>query len=280
VRNIGSAAHADLLLCALWALRTFGGIGARARRGFGTFSLDANFVGANTLNLETERFDLDWLRDDSADDLTAVLTCVGQCIGDLQLRDRGTATGAGDGGRPSYPRFDLNERWYLLGEDTAVAGVTNAEAALAWTGVKLREFRLDGEENTAAWRDIVRPYLDQKSFSEPFRAGALGLPVVYTELPFGDAKGRSATVEVVVKDQPARRASPLWLRVHGKGSDWWLRSLAFNAEWLPDGGSRLRVRNNDRSAGQQPQRVTPPTADDVERELRRWFTFVSPPQSA
>src|ERR1700678_2219878 len=31
VRNTGGPAHADLFLSALWALRTFGGIGARAR---------------------------------------------------------------------------------------------------------------------------------------------------------------------------------------------------------------------------------------------------------
>jgi hypothetical protein len=276
VRNTGGTVHADLFLCALWALRTFGGIGARARRGFGTFSLDANFTGDKTLGLEVERFDLDWLRYDSADDLADVLACVGQCLQEL-----GLASGADDSSRPGYPRFGLGGRWYLLDPDIAIPDVANAEAALAWTGVKLREFRLDGDpDNTAGWREIVRPFLDHKPFSAPFRAGALGLPVVYTELPSGDARGRSATVEVVVNDQQSRRASPLWLRVHGGGADWQLRSLAFNAVWLPDGGSRLQIRNNDRNAGQPTRQVTPPTPDDVEQELGRWFSFVSPQDSA
>ncbi|KXK59001.1 hypothetical protein AWW66_26590 [Micromonospora rosaria] len=39
VRNLGGPAHQTLLLASLWALTTFGGIGARVRRGFGTTTL-------------------------------------------------------------------------------------------------------------------------------------------------------------------------------------------------------------------------------------------------
>lgn len=40
VRNAGAVAAGDLFLAALWALRAFGGVGARSRRGFGTLAVD------------------------------------------------------------------------------------------------------------------------------------------------------------------------------------------------------------------------------------------------
>src|SRR6185437_7746170 len=72
VRNDGSALHTDLLLSALWALRTFGGIGARARRGFGTLA----FNQTGGLKLEKATFKSEWLIRDSHADLPHVLTCV------------------------------------------------------------------------------------------------------------------------------------------------------------------------------------------------------------
>ena len=264
VRNTGTTVHADLFLSALWALRTFGGIGARARRGFGTVSVDGL-----SLRLPSKRFDMEWLKRNSADDLNAVLLCVGDCIGQLDI-----PIGTEGSSQPGYPRFDLSGEWHLLESDIAIPEVVNAEEALAWTSERLREFRLDGDENpnTAGWRDIVRPYLDGRGFSGQFRAGALGLPVVYTEKAKQlGATGRSATVQPVVAGQPSRRASPLWLRVHGRGKNWWLRSLAFNATWLPDDGTSLQIKAN--SGVNRPSRpVSPPSREVIRQELERWFT--------
>jgi CRISPR-associated protein Cmr1 len=267
VRNTGSPVHADLFLSALWALRTFGGIGARTRRGFGTVSLDDRPV-----RLPCERFQPAWLIRDSADDLTDVLSCVASCLTELGIR-----TGTAGDGQPSYPRFDLAGRWHVLEPDVAIPGARNAEDALAWTSQRLRDFRLDGAEhtNTEGWRQIVRPYLNGQSSTAEFRAGALGLPVVYTEKatqPGTDA--RSATVEPVIDGQPARRASPLWLRVRGKGSAWSLRSLAFNATWLPAEGNSLRVKAT-KGVTRPARPVTPPTAGTIQRELERWFSYIA-----
>jgi len=269
VRNTGASVHADLFLSALWALRTFGGVGARARRGFGTISVDDR-----PLRLPCERFQPSWLYNDSADDLPQVLSCVADCLGEPGIR-----TGTAGDDQPSYPRFDLSERWHLLSSDIAIPGVRNAEDALAWTSQHLRYFRLGGEDNdnTEGWREIVRPYLDGHPSRTEFRAGALGLPVVYTEKAASPGTdGRSATVEPVINGQPSRRASPLWLRVRGKGSTWWLRSLAFNATWLPDGGSSLRVKAT-KGATRPARPVTPPTSDTVKQELERWFSYVASP---
>ncbi|HLH83679.1 MAG TPA: RAMP superfamily CRISPR-associated protein [Trebonia sp.] len=267
VRNTGGTVHADLFLCALWALRTFGGIGARARRGFGTISVDDR-----PLQIPRERFDASWLYRNAADDLQDVLSCVGDCLGQLGI------PGSDDtAAQPGYPRFDLDRAWYLLGPDIEIPGAQGHDAALAWTGERLREFRLDGGEcrNTAGWREIVQPYLDGGTFSAEFRAGALGLPVVYTQKATRPGThDRSATVEPVVDGQPSRRASPLWLRVHRTGRTWWLRSLAFNAEFLPEGGNGLRVK-----ATKGPERevkpVTPPSPEVIRCELERWFSYVS-----
>ena len=274
VRNTGTSPQADLFLSALWALRTFGGIGARVRRGFGTIALDGK-----PMTLPSERFQPEWLTRDSADDLTEVLSCVAGCLGDL-----GIPAGSTDDGQPGYPRFDLTGQWHTVASEPGITipGAGSAEDALAWTSQRLREFRLDcaGNDNTAGWRDIVRPYLNgSSSSSAEFRAGALGLPVVYTEKatrPGTDA--RSATVEPVIGGQPSRRASPLWLRVHGRGSTWKLRSLAFNATWLPDEGSGLHVKATKVKATKgvtRPARpVTPPSPDTIRGELERWFSYV------
>jgi CRISPR/Cas system CMR-associated protein Cmr1 (group 7 of RAMP superfamily) len=265
VRNTGTSVQADLFLAALWALRTFGGIGARARRGFGTISVDGS-----SLRLPSERFDMEWLKRDSTDDLASVLACVGNCLGQL-----GIPTGTEGSSQPGYPRFDLDNEWHLLKPDVAIQGERSAEGALAWTSERLREFRLDGEENTDGWRDIVRPYLNGRAFNEPFRAGALGLPVVYTEKAVqAGTSGRSATIEPVVGGQPSRRASPLWLRVHGRGANWRLRSLAFNATWLPDEGSSLRIKANS-GVTRAPRPVSPPPPEVVKQELDRWFSYVA-----
>jgi hypothetical protein len=271
VRNTGGPAHADLFLSALWALRTFGGIGARARRGFGTVS-----VNIQQLRLPCARFQQEWLYRDSVDDLPDVLDCVSGTLTDL-----GIPRTADDTVQPSYPRFDQSAQWYLLEPDVVIPDAERYEAALAWVGERLRTFRLDGDDNlnTAGYREIVRPYLNGTAFTAAFRAGALGLPVVYTEKATQPGiDGRSATIEPVVNGQSSRRASPLWLRVHRVGRTWRLRSLAFNAVWLPDSAQLQIKATKGVTRGELP--VQPPSPDLIRQELQRWFEFVAAESSA
>ena len=273
VKNYGTPAHADLFLAALWGLRTFGGIGARARRGFGTITLSR----AVPVNLECQAFDPAWLGRNDADDLTGVLECVRVALPGLGIPlpaqlDHTT--------QPSYPRFDLPGGWYLLSDTdlTGLAGstgqrVANDTSALGWTGDRLRSFRHDGDPSrtTAGYRQVAKPYLDGNPPKAAFRAGALGLPVVYTEKPPGTGMAsRSATVAPIIDGQPARRASPLWLRVYKRDLRWWLRSLAFDAVWLPT-DAELKIKDNDKNSKREPKDVPWPSRSQVRAELERWF---------
>src|ERR1022692_1467277 len=79
IRNLGTPAHADMFLAALWALRAFGGVGARTRRGFETLAID------HVPGLTVRRFDPAWLDRDAVDDLEPVLACVAAAPGDAGL---------------------------------------------------------------------------------------------------------------------------------------------------------------------------------------------------
>lgn len=266
VRNTGDPVHADLFLCALWGLQAFGGIGTRARRGFGTLSVTW------PSGLQAERFNTRWLSANSPDDLPDVLACVADCLDDLAIpRTAETA-------QPGYPRFDLAKTWYLQEPDILIPAARSADEALAWAGARLREFRINSDEhpNTAGYREVVRPYLAGQRPAAEYAAGTLGLPVVYTQKKTErNPDPRSATVEPVIDGQPSRRASPLWLRVYGKGTTWKLRSLAFNAVWLPDPERNLRIRETTEHAALSAKQVIPPSKDTIHAELARWFSFIS-----
>jgi CRISPR-associated protein Cmr1 len=267
VRNLGTPSHADLFLSALWALRTFGGIGARTRRGFGTLAIDPDRVPR--LNLERHSFDRAWLMRDNPADLPAVLDCVAQALADLGVRDGAFA------GQPGYPCFA--DGWFQAAEHSLREGGTHLHA-LADLGDLLKRFRHPGTPpkpgrlpSTAGYRQIARPYAERTTPTGPFPDGALGLPVVYTVHGFTEP----VTVEPVDADaSPARRASPLWLRVTPRPRGWRLRSLAFHTLWLPDDVG-LRVKMGASSGGRRPEAVAKPSAAAVRAELDRWFTFIT-----
>ena len=280
VRNLGSPPVADLFLGALWGLRAFGGIGARTRRGFGTFSVSGIPEIAQT------RFDSAWLQRDEIDDLSEVIGCVGAAIGDLGLAaspDRDAASS----GAPLYPCFVKGGyRHSADGDDQLPGPATDWRASLDRAGEWLWGFRHGGNRrvpesqpasgaHSQTYDDVVKPFLDRPSAGRqrqrgPLTAGALGLPI-----PYSDHQGqvglanrrqqRRATVEVQIDGQSARRASPLWLRVRHDGTAWWLRSLAFYDEWLPP-AARLQIKSGGQSGP-----VDRLTAQQVRDELDRWF---------
>ena len=190
VRNLGSPPAADLFLSALWALRTFGGIGARTRRGFGTLALPG------VPEITTGSFDLAWLRRDQAGDLGAVIGCVGAAIGELRLaislRPDKTAEDA-----PLYPCFAANG--YRCGsddEDQLRGTATDWRSALDNTGTWLWGFRHGASRripqsqpargaHSQSYDDVIKPYLDhptgQRTQKGPFTAAALGLPIPYSD---------------------------------------------------------------------------------------------------
>jgi CRISPR type III-B/RAMP module RAMP protein Cmr1 len=314
VKNTGGSEHATLFLAALWALQTFGGLGARARRGFGTITIvdppglaDAPWLGTGNIEL------LDQVR---------------QAVADA-LENLGIPNSAGPE-RPRYPYFDSAGTWWITG-DTTDFGTSLADA-LDRTGDWLRNFRTGDAANTPEYRTIVERYLTSgQAGPEPFDAGALGLPVPYSNGKIGRAAiiepvrspattaappptpspqpppstsasprpwsplnmptrrparpGPRPTRDETVADGAAtgeetiRRASPLWLRVCRDGPDWQLRSLAFLAEWLPP-DVNLRIRDTTPAdwggVTTDTQSVQRPTEQAVDQLIRDWFP--TPPE--
>jgi len=210
VKNLGGADEWTLFLAALWALQTFGGIGARARRGFGTIVL---------LRCDVLDDAPPWMRSAEVRD---VLRAVGEALDSL-----GFTASADIDIRPRYPSFDLAESptWYRTADHPYTG--TEVSAALAETGWTLRSFRLASTEerassqdrpsaddgrgrNTTDYREIVKPYLNDTRGSRPVPLNAaLGLPTTYSDpVPGGpNSSGRrSAVIEPLLPTQT--RSSP------------------------------------------------------------------------
>lgn len=263
-------------------MRTFGGIGARTRRGFGTLAVDA------APDLTAGCFDHAWLRRDNVDDLGPVVRCVAAAIEDLGII-AAASRGGSLAGLPRYPCFAANRYRHSADDEDQLPGLANGwTAALDRSGHWLWGFRHNkGRRITGtlvptgvhsqSYTDVVQPFLDnpagRHTQNGPMTAAALGLPVPYSDHQGprvdGKATQRRAIVEVLIDGQPARRASPLWLRVRHDGASWRLRSLAFATEWLPpEAEPRLRIT---KVRGPGSAQVDLLTQTQVETELNRWF---------
>jgi hypothetical protein len=152
------------------------------------------------------------------------------------------------------------------------------ETALNYAGLQLRNFRANNERqskngrsnwNTAEWEEFR--YDDA---SERFPLGALGLPVVFHD------KDKDYSVTVNAVDQTTddhaqlRRASPLWLRPVGDNPVWRLYSYAFQGRFLPD-DSEVQVRLLPDAGAMQDdwtERDLTVDADDVLSLTNQWIT--------
>ena len=261
VRNQGETEHATLFLAALWALRTFGGMGARVHRGFGTVVLtQAPDLGAD--------LDMALLQHDSLADLPQILTAVGNSLSRMGV----AAVHSHELAR--YPHFDpstCDPRHHRCIDQPLGSGARDFSDALAHVGKLLRDKRTFGGLTTYEYDEIVNPYLETGNpGEEPFKIGAYGLPVGFSD----KAANRSAVVEPMREGKPVRRASPLWLRVRKDGDAWDLRSLGFYSEWLP-AGTTLRIsdttKNNPGYTKQENKPVVRPSQDNVDEYLDEWF---------
>jgi hypothetical protein len=301
VENTDAPGYGELFLAALWALHTFGGLGARVRRGFGTVTVTppAGLVDSAPAPWHATGT---WARPDGDaffDLCDQIRDRVGAVLDDLGFsrppaqppaqapavpapprpgpprpgppRPRQPATHRPESepfppGAPSYPCF--RDDWCAIG-DTPLAGCRDLRSALSEVGMRLRDLRLDGASSSPEYDTIVRPYLDGDPMpDEPCMLGAFGLPVVFSDRPQGHGRRRSATVEPMIKSKPARRASPLWLRPSGGGptGDWHLTSLIFDAELLP-ARAGLRIKG-----GRRPERLRKPPSGAIKSHIiDRWF---------
>ncbi|HET9894939.1 MAG TPA: type III-B CRISPR module RAMP protein Cmr1 [Streptosporangiaceae bacterium] len=238
----------SLTYASLWLTCAYGGVGARARRGFGAVRIagaDGALPGP-------------WTAD------SIVTPGAGHYKGLTSLWSRGVLS-------PCVPEIAIltgkpianpREIWGGKPPLFPVLSTTHAPARISaetfaswqktmiWTGESLRRYRADTDNaspaanyrpklETREWLDVVHGNDDR------FQLGALGLPVVY--------KGnRTVRVAKVPGGDELRRASPLWLRPVGEGGRWQLLSFAFRAEFLPEAArAGVRLGNRDLSVTDQ-----------------------------
>jgi hypothetical protein len=257
-----------LAVASLWLMCTYGGIGARTRRGFGGVRIvAAESPGSDdTLPLPDP-----WRQPASL--LTPGLAYYERLSylwpdGPVAACMRYIAVLAGrtkfDPARTGPPSFPVMSRSHTSAATSGGGTFGDWSETLIHAGRQLRHFRADRPNpsgqmrydpfiETPEWADVVH------GDSDHFPLGALGLPVVYKDNYVVNADGGRPS------EPPRRRASPLWLRPVGAGDQWRLLSFAFQGEFLPAAPGAHLWHGISRGKA---LRVTD---DDVKRQTDRWI---------
>jgi CRISPR type III-B/RAMP module RAMP protein Cmr1 len=259
------AAIRGAALAALWLTCTYGGVGARVRRGFGGLRiLSVDGAGElpdswppDRLTTTPSPAQYESLNHLPAGDLTFAIA---------DIRTLTTRTPTADeppkppSARPAFPVLD--PAWTYAGLSKTQS--SSWDTLLTWAGEQLRHFRANQPNTnpkanyqpkikTPEWDAVVH------GPGTSFPLGALGLPVVYKDGYTVDAVER--------RGLPARRASALWLRPVGEGTTWRLLSFAFANEFLP-GPDAPTVTLRRKIGPPKPLQV----ADtDVDHIVRKWI---------
>jgi hypothetical protein len=246
VLGVDAAGRGELVACCLWALATFGGLGARARRGFGGVAFDPADLGRLAPRfahaIEPARRQGRWavFQRASLTNVQAVFTATALEEFEQKLKARTPPTT--DVERARYPQLVAGARrirmgrrrwpsWHAALHD--VGSSMRADRAVAYRPQR-RRFE---EWVTSEYQQIVVPWLDGRlgpaSPDGPprFPVGAFGLPIVFKD---------HATAEV----EGLRRASPLWIRPVPAGpSEWTVLYHLFRTQFLPDGRQPRLVKD-------------------------------------
>lgn len=250
-------------MLALWAWLTYGGLGARTRRGFGQLVCTA-VDGAGDGGLPGG-----WTHDhlrppaDAAD-----WADLGDCAVPGSLPGR-AALGWGDPlpgpppeGEP-LPEFPtLAPRWWagcLLDKQSGSLGEALHRAGLRWRQFRAVDDSRKPSQSTRSpeWTHVIH------GADERYPLAAFGLPVGY----FSRSQGTEfkATVTPDLDGVPLRRASPVWLRpVQLSGGRWGVFTHVFYARLLP-AGAELRI------TGGTTRTLPEPLGPDVEEAWDRWL---------
>ncbi|MGH3842092.1 MAG: type III-B CRISPR module RAMP protein Cmr1 [Pseudonocardiaceae bacterium] len=250
-------------MLALWAWLTYGGLGARTRRGFG--QLVCTGVGGE---LRCGWTHAALLPPRDADGWAAL----GECAipGSLPGRDAlgwGALLPAPPSNAEQVPEIPaLTPRWWsgkLLTERAGSLG-----EALHLAGLRWRRFRAaDGSDNlplrrkpspstrSPEWTNVIH------GTDNEYPIAAFGLPVGY----FSQSRGPifKTTVTPKLDGTELRRASPVWLRpVLLAGDRWGVFTHLFYARLLPD-GAKLHIEGG--------RQLPPPPGNVVEDAWDRWI---------
>jgi CRISPR-associated protein Cmr1 len=224
-----------LALTSLWLTCAFGGVGARTRRGFGTLEIikfEPN--GVELLPPWDDTTDFAIPADALYPSLTRIATKpMGRSLPLFQNapeEHRKSAMVYRWEAMPPYPVIGLSPA--TSGRETTTAGLgtdtfSSWNEALQAAGYMSRMFR--ASENTPGvpyWPQVKTPeWLDTvNGGSDQFALGALGLPIVFK---------KDCSVNVLIRGEEARRASPLWIRPVRVGDCWRLFSFTFLSQFLP-----------------------------------------------
>jgi CRISPR-associated protein Cmr1 len=249
-------------LLAMWAWLTYGGLGARTRRGFGQLrcvdivgTLPEPFAAALTTVNDAEGWSL-----------------LGKTAIPAELRQPDVLGWSGwsakppDGAAPLPETPALTPTWWeglvFPGEDDDLDGV------LRFAGRAWRNFRAMSAPNATPnqrthspeWTDSIH------GTGRDYRVAALGLPVGY----HSRNSGLDGTVEPVRRgsSELLRRASPVWIRpVELPNGKWALFSHVFWARLLPDDAMlRLRITGDTNY-----RELDVPSRDDIEYAWDSWI---------
>lgn len=248
-------------MVALWAWLTYGGLGARTRRGFGQLACTE----------VTGDLPGQW----SAADLTPPTTVkgwetLGQQALPAGLRGRvepgWTLLDTDPGEDEHLPEFPtLAPRWWA---GRMLAGTADSlGAALHLAGQEWRAFRavanprqpITPNTRSPEWVHVIH------GKHTVYPIAALGLPVGYFSPARGGRASFKATVEPYLQGTSLRRASPVWLRPVPLGEDRWaVFTHLFWARLVPD-NTELRISEDGGN------RVLPvPAPDTVEEAWNQW----------
>lgn len=264
VRFSGDDAVDGQFMVALWAWLTYGGLGARTRRGFGQLACIA-VAGDPPLGLSAvtlarpERWE-EWER-----------------LGretypqNLSIRDSGLSPdlrigGVGPVALAEHPALD--QRWWK--GSIVRLNAKDLGDALHRTGLRWRRFRagpdapMDKDRlpfagtHSPEWTDVIH------GPGSSYPVGALGLPVNYFSKK---DKNKDAFKATVTPAGDLRRASPVWLRpVQLNDEKWHLFTFYFISRLLPMGVDL------DLTSNQQPSELlTPPGLPDAQQTWTRWL---------
>jgi CRISPR-associated protein Cmr1 len=261
-----------LALTSLWLTCTYGGIGARTRKGFGGVSI----IAAEG----TEALPEPWK--DPSNLLTPglayyeglrslwpssgpIASCMRYVLSVLAAGHGLNPRTAWTGTAPSFP---------VLSPASTPAATSQRDfrdwaETLIYAGEEFRRFRADTYNSnpkaqyhpryeTHEWPETIHG--DDRTFA----LGALGLPVVYND-------DYIVNVDCLDTSEPLRRASPLWLRPVGNGNRWRLLSFAFQTRFLP-GPNAPAVHLWDHGERSDQLEVTD---DDLKRQTLRWITAMN-----
>lgn len=263
VRFSGDAVPDGRFMIALWAWLTYGGLGARTRRGFGQLgcigvdgALPAGWT-AGALARPTR-----W---ESWERLEATVYPPATPWTDQSpWRDLPTGSAAALAEHPA-----LDRRWWagkIVGLDVPTLGDALHQAGLDW-----RRFRagpdaeMDDDDlpfdgtRSPEWCGVIR------GNGSSYPVGALGLPVNYFST--SGAQRYSASVTPVVGGDDLRRASPVWLRpIRLDDGQWQLFTYYFAGRLLPTGASLTLTPKGGPS-----KTLVPPDQAAASDAWRRWL---------